>query len=124
MAAPRAISLTIGRMHKDEQELRTRLNAETGTIEWAGLERHFARGSVVKVSASLDLLEVAARMVRDDASAIRDWIADGALARATDADARAWGERRPVFWAVVAAPWVLVQEVDAGDSREARPRAI
>ncbi|HZE17513.1 MAG TPA: DUF2288 family protein, partial [Mycobacterium sp.] len=68
-------------MHEDEQELRARLNTETGRIEWAELERHFARGSVVRVSASLDMIEVAACMVRDDAEAIRNWMADGVLAR-------------------------------------------
>ena len=103
-------------MHEDEQNLRTQLNAETGKIEWAELERHFARGSVVKVDAALDLVEVAACMARDDAEAIRVWMSDGTVARATVTDARNWGERRPLFWAVVAAPWVLVQEIEHSDS--------
>jgi hypothetical protein len=103
-------------MHDEEQKLRAHLNAETGKLEWAEVERHFARGSVVKVDAPLDLVEVAARMARDDAEAIRGWMTDGALARATEEDARAWGERRPLFWAVVAAPWVLVQEIEHSDS--------
>lgn len=103
-------------MHDEEQNLRAQLNAETGKIEWAELERHFARGSVVKVDATLDLIGVATCMARDDAEAIRGWMADGVLARATEEDARAWGERRPLFWAVVAAPWVLVQEIEHSDS--------
>lgn len=103
-------------MHDEEQNLRAQLNAETGKTEWAELERHFARGAVVKVDATLDLVEVAACMARDDAEAIRVWMADGTLARATEADARTWGERRPLFWAVVAAPWVLVQEIERSHS--------
>lgn len=103
-------------MNDEKQKLRAHLNAETGKLEWAEVERHFARGSVVKVGTELDLVEVAARMARDDAEAIRRWMADGTLARATEDDARAWTERRPLFWAVVAAPWVLVQEVEHRDS--------
>lgn len=103
-------------MNDNAQELRAHLNAETGKIAWAELERHFARGAVVKVDARLDLVEVAASLVRDDSEAVRNWMADGTLARATDADARTWGESRPVFWAVVAAPWVLVQEIEHSDS--------
>jgi len=30
--------------------------------------------------------------------------------RADDVDARDWERRNPVLWAVVVAPWVLVQE--------------
>jgi hypothetical protein len=26
-------------------------------------------------------------------------------------DARDWLERQPVFWAIVVAPWVLIQEI-------------
>ncbi|OBS10068.1 DUF2288 domain-containing protein [Acidihalobacter prosperus] len=102
-------------MNDDTQALRARLNAETGKIAWAELERHFARGTVVKVNAALDLVDVAACVVCDDSEAVRGWMAGGALARATDADARLWGQRQPVFWAVVAAPWVLVQEIEHRD---------
>ena len=103
-------------MNDEIQKLHAQLNAETGKIEWAELERHFARGAVVKVNATLDLVEVATCMARDDAEAIRGWMADGMVARATEADARTWGERRPLFWAVVAAPWVLVQEIEHSES--------
>ncbi|AOU98746.1 hypothetical protein BI364_12920 [Acidihalobacter yilgarnensis] len=102
-------------MNDKDQELRAHLNAETAKIEWAELERHFAHGSVVKVDAPLDLVEVAICMVRDDSETLRGWMTDGALAKATEADARAWVARKPVFWAVVAAPWVLVQEIEYSD---------
>jgi hypothetical protein len=35
----------------------------------------------------------------------------GAVKRATDDDARQWHERQQDFWAVVTAPWVLVQPI-------------
>ncbi|ODU01052.1 MAG: hypothetical protein ABS89_08030 [Thiobacillus sp. SCN 63-1177] len=64
--------------------LRAKLNLETAQLGWPELERHFARGDVIKV--------------------------EGRIARAGIADAEDWHTRQPMFWAVVVAPWVLVQE--------------
>jgi len=93
--------------------LRAKLNAETGRLAWKDLERHFARGVVVKVAGELDLVEVALAMARDDGNAVQGWLADGRIARASVEDARAWHAGQSEFWAVVTAPWVLVQEVYA-----------
>lgn len=105
-------SFKIAAMMENEQELRDRLNTETGKLEWPELERHFARGVVVKVDASLDLVDVACCVVRDDSAAMRNWMASSAIEKATDEDARAWQANQPLFWAVVVAPWVLVQAIE------------
>lgn len=94
----------------DPELLRAKLNAETGKLAWAELQRPFARGVVVKVSATLDLVEVALAVSRDDAARVADWARAGQIARASDADARTWQAEQTVLWAVVAAPWVLVQD--------------
>jgi hypothetical protein len=62
------------------------------------------------VALGLDLVEVAVGIAQDDRAAVEGWLLAGALTRASDADAQDWLARDPVFWAVVAAPWVLVQE--------------
>ena len=98
-------------MQESIEELRYKLNSETGKLAWKELERFFARGVVIKVTRGLDLVDVALRMARDDKPAIERWLAEGQLARATTEDAQDWNTRQPTFWAVVAAPWVLVQEV-------------
>lgn len=98
-------------MNDSIEELRSRLNGEIGKLGWNELERHFARGVLVKVGPSLDLVEVAAAMIRDDKAAVESWLASGRIARASSEDAVAWNARRPEFWAVVTAPWVLVQEI-------------
>ena len=95
--------------HPDDL-LRAKLNAETGRLGWAELQRHFARGVVIVVAPGIDLVEVAFRISRDDQTAVASWLGDGRLHRATDVDAQGWQERQAEFWAVVAAPWVLVQE--------------
>jgi hypothetical protein len=94
--------------------LRVRLTAETGPATWPELERHFARGRVVHVAPELDLVEVAARMVEDDRDTVSAWMDAGQLGPATDGQARDWQARAPRFRAVVAAPWVLIQE-DIGE---------
>lgn len=92
-------------------ELYARLNGETGRLAWPELARHFARGVVVVVAPGRDLVEVAARMARDDSAALATWVAAGQIARASDADAQRWQAQGTGFWAVVVAPWVLVQEI-------------
>ncbi len=91
-------------------ELRARLNAETARIAFAELAPHFARGAVVRVDAALDLVEVAASFVEDRRDAVEAWMSAGQVAVATDADAQRWSERAAGLWAVVVAPWVLVQD--------------
>jgi hypothetical protein len=98
---------------ESEALLRAKLNAETGKLSWQELERHFALGVVVRVAASLDLVEVALAMARDDKAAVQAWLGQGSIARPSARDALAWHEQQCRFWAVVAAPWVLIQEVTA-----------
>jgi hypothetical protein len=98
-------------MTEPDDLLRAKLNAETGRLAWKELERHFARGVVILVAAELDLVEVAFRVSRDDKAAMEAWMAQGQVRRAATEDALAWHEQQSQFWAVVAAPWVLIQEL-------------
>lgn len=100
-------------MDESREELRARLNAETGKLIWPELERHFARGVVIKVADDLDLIEVAMRVIEDDKAVVAEWMEQGKVGHPSTEDAKEWVERQPTFWAVVAAPWVLVQEVAA-----------
>ena len=96
-----------------EQSL-ARLNTETASISWQELERHFARGVLLTVSPKLDLVQLGAHMIHDDKSIIDAWLETGELRKTTDEDARGWSEGVPDLWAVVIAPWVLVQEREKG----------
>lgn len=91
-------------------ELRQRLNTETAHIRWQELERHFAQGAVITVTAALDLIEVAARMAENDTVAIQGWLEDERVHRTTSDEALRWSQSERELWAVVVAPWVLVQE--------------
>jgi len=96
----------------DEISLQTQLNNETARICWRELERHFARGVVVRVASDLDLVAVAAAFVRDDEATVMEWMSTRRLWRASTEDAQSWHERDPDLWAVVVAPWVLVQKAE------------
>lgn len=90
--------------------MRESLNGETAIIEWDELVRHFARGVVVVVDRQLDLIDVATAVASDNTSEVQGWLHNGQLNRASDENAREWNQRKPRFWCVVAAPWVLIQE--------------
>jgi len=92
-------------------DARDLLNAQTARIGWDELQRHFARGVLIKVAPELDLIQVAAHLIDDDKTSFEAWLASGQVARASDDDARAWTASQPEFWSVVIAPWVLVQPV-------------
>lgn len=92
-------------------EFQTQLNQETGRLHWQELETHFARGVVIKVDGRLDLLEVAEAMAADDKARFSLWLSKGQVAKAQAEDAMRWQKSNAQFWAIVIAPWVLVQEM-------------
>lgn len=99
-------------------DLRDLLNAQTGRVAWSELQRHFARGMLFIVDKDLDLIETATRIIDDDAQQVSAWIDNKRLMRADLDHARAWEAAQTQFWAVVAAPWVLVQEVTETEIKE------
>ena len=98
-------------MNPLDEELKVKLNGETARLGWPELQRHFARGVVVVATPGMDLVEVATRMASDDGDAIGQWLAAEKIRRASEEDARHWVNTDAIFWAVVVAPWVVVQEI-------------
>ena len=99
----------------ERKALWAKLNGETAQLAWTELARHFARGVVIRIDPALDLIGVAVAVVSDDRDAVAAWTESGAMVHASEDDARRWHETDAVFWAVVTAPWVLVQEITAAD---------
>lgn len=105
---------------QSHEELIAHFNAQTARLAWPELVRHFARGVVVRVARDMDLVAVATAMAQDRADEVDAWTRAGQIRRAGDDDARDWHEQNAVFWAVVVAPWVLIQEIsdEKNDSGE------
>jgi hypothetical protein len=101
---------TQGQQDQQQKLLHAKLNMETSQIAWSELLRFFAGGLVIVVSSDLDLVDVAARFAIDDKSAVEQWLNENKLVKATDEQASAWLAADALLWAVVARPWVLVQE--------------
>ncbi len=92
-----------------EALLRDEFHQQTARIPWHDLQTYYARGSVIYVGAGLNLVDVAVQLGMDNTKQFEAWINGGEIAPATEAQAQAWFEENPSFWAVVAPPWVLVQ---------------
>ncbi|AAU90868.1 MULTISPECIES: DUF2288 domain-containing protein [Methylococcus] len=114
-------------MAEHPSSIYAKLNLDSGKLTWQEMQPHFARGAIVRVAPGLDLIEVATVMAADETRTLSRWLRDGQVGRATATEARDWHERDPLFWAVVVAPWVLVQEIPSSTemndpSRSSPPR--
>ena len=86
-----------------------KLNSETARISWEELQRYFARGVLIVIADGLDLPEIARKIADDDADSVRVLMEKNQIRQADDDDARKWQKNNQQFWAVVVAPWVLIQ---------------
>lgn len=94
--------------------LRADFHAQTARIAFAELQRYFAGGHLVLVKPGQDLVGVAVALAEDDRQRFEAWIGAGDVTAVSDEQARRWLDEGAELWAVVAQPWILVQE-----SREA-----
>jgi len=98
-------------MQEPIEVVKSRLNTETAKIGWSEIQRFFAKGQVFIVAPELDLVDTAASMIHDEKSSVEKWLEQGQIRQAVTDDAKRWNESDPDLWAVVVAPWILVQEV-------------
>lgn len=91
-------------------DTRAKLNLETAQIPWRDLQTFFARGQVVLVSDTLDLLDVGEALAADDKARFEQWMSKGQVGEVPAERAQAWYDAEADLWAVVIAPWVLVQD--------------
>ena len=92
-------------------DVRNNLAAEKAVIPYTELQKFFAKGMLVNVDQSLDLIDVAVAMAMDDATQLQDWIKSGLVQRAHDEHARNWTKADARLVAVTVTPWILVQDL-------------
>ncbi len=90
--------------------LHAKLLGETAPIRWQELQPFFARGALLWVGETLDLVEVAVALAEDDRERVAGWLQAGTLGKLEASLAQDLQARDPSLWAVVVAPWVLAQE--------------
>lgn len=88
---------------------KAKVNLETSQIAWKELQRFFAAGLAISVSAELDLVEVAFQFSVDNKTQVEQWLKAGLVAPVADQQASDWYQNDSEVWAVVIRPWVLVQ---------------
>lgn len=104
-------------MNTEDTTLSTaeKLNLETAKIAWKDLQRFFASGNAISVAKGIDLIKVAAALLEDDTKTLKQWMDTNQVHAVTDEQALSWHENDNLLWAVVIAPWVLVQVVKTED---------
>ncbi|MFC3606711.1 DUF2288 domain-containing protein [Stutzerimonas tarimensis] len=90
--------------------LYAKLLGETAAISWQELEPFFARGATLRVASDLNLVEVATAVSLDEKAQVAGWLSAGGLGKLEAEQAQEWIACDAGLWAVVVAPWVLVQE--------------
>ena len=97
-------------MSDESSTLYAKLLSETASITWQELEPFFARGALLWVADDFDLIVAAQAVAEDDRAKVEIWLSEGRMGRLEAEQAQDWLARSPSLWAVVVAPWVLVQE--------------
>ncbi|MDA8694021.1 DUF2288 domain-containing protein [Pseudomonadales bacterium] len=87
------------------------MHGQTAQLAWSELARFFAAGKVLFVDCQLNLVEVAAAVSADDTDQVTKWLELQQLSPVNDQQAADWQQCDQRMWAVVTAPWVLVQIV-------------
>lgn len=101
--------MTQDRKALTDEELNAVLNTETARISWLELQPQFARGQVVRVQPGTDLIQVARELIRDNKAQFQAWVDADIVAGVSNEQAQSWYDHQTEVWAVVVAPWVLVQ---------------
>jgi hypothetical protein len=99
---------------RDPAVVRQKLNQDTAKIKWGALHEHQQIECVIAVSAELDLIDVAYEFTFDNHDQVKAWMEQEQIMKVSDEQAQQWKTEDRELWAVVVAPWVLVQEQKPG----------
>ncbi|MCF7535436.1 DUF2288 domain-containing protein [Pseudomonas sp. NPDC078416] len=97
-------------MTQEPSTLYAKLLGETASITWKELQPFFAKGALLWVEPTLDLIAVAQAFAENSEAQVAAWVASGEVGKVSESKALDLLERDPPLWAVVVAPWVLIHE--------------
>ena len=91
-------------------EMDEQLARSMGPIQFSDLKAHLARGAVIEVATSIDLLEVGRAIARDEKARVAAWLERGELGKPSFETINRWSKLPPSSWvALVVQPFVLVR---------------
>ena len=93
--------------------LYAKLLGETAIIVWKALERFWAKGDLIWVDPSLDLIEVASAMAENRSETVAKWRNDGTVVPVTAEQALDLSHTIASIWAVVVSPFIVIQKKSA-----------
>ncbi|MDR0280370.1 MAG: DUF2288 domain-containing protein [Paucimonas sp.] len=97
-------------MTDEPSTLYAKLLGETAVIEWKALERFWAKGDLIWVDPTLDLIEVAQAMADNRSESVALWRNAGTVGPVSSEQAFDLQSRDPEIWAVVVSPFIVIQE--------------
>ncbi len=97
-------------MKQEPSTLYAKLLGETASIMWKELQPFFAKGALLWVEPSQDLIAVAEAFAENAEAKVAQWLQSAEVSKVSESKALELLERDPSLWAVVVAPWVLIQE--------------
>ncbi|WP_295473545.1 DUF2288 domain-containing protein [uncultured Pseudomonas sp.] len=97
-------------MKQEPSTLYAKLLGETAVIPWQQLQPFFAKGALLWVAPELDLIAVAEAVAENDTARVSAWMAAEQVAKVSESRALAFYEADAQLWAVVVAPWILIQD--------------
>jgi hypothetical protein len=97
-------------MTQEPSTLYAKLLGETASITWKELQPFFAKGALLWVEQTLDLIAVAEAFAENREAQVAAWLKSGDVGKVSESKALDLFERDPPLWAVVVAPWVLIHE--------------
>ena len=101
---------------QDPELIRQKLNHDTARIGWNDLREAQQQELVIRVSVDLDLIDVACQFTLDNRAQVQAWMEKAQVQKVDAGQAEGWSLEERELWAVVVAPWVLVQELKPGSN--------
>ena len=92
-----------------DELLKAKLNLETGLVSWAELQVFFARGQLLVVDRSLDLIETASTLADDNKAYIERLMKQDLLLKPDIEWVKSHCSESTEFWTLVVAPFVMIQ---------------
>ncbi|MBV71119.1 MAG: hypothetical protein CMH52_07180 [Myxococcales bacterium] len=106
-------------MSKERAELETELKAQIGTADWPLLAMHARAGNLIRLSAKLDLLDVAVAVALNDTKTISGLLTRGLLNKPDPTLQDELASLKGRFYQfVIVAPFILVQDIDVSAPQE------